>query len=292
MAKRFTDTEKFIDPWFRRLSTKNKLLWEWLLCYCDHAGIITIDIEFVEMILGEKYDNDVLQNHFSDRVLRLSESKYFIPKFLRFQYGSLKPDSKVHASVIRRLKEEGIDFKENDSIKDIENNARFIGYPYPMDTTKEKDKAKDKDKAKVSITELVYINPPPKTAQEKTVDEIYPAAKSATVSVDEVIQLYNDTLAGVGALKHCRGLGAKALKELLNTFSRLPNTQAWVELFEAVKINPTLNGTGKTVFLGTLDWLAVEDNALKVLSGKYDIPDQRSVKGNDIDAYIKSIQLE
>jgi hypothetical protein len=165
MAKRFTDTDKFIDPWFRRLSTQNKLLWDWMLCNCDHAGIITIDFEFVEMVLRERFDDRVLDEHFSERVIKLSPAKYFIPKFLRFQYGKLNPQSKVHASVIQRLRDEGIIYNDSDSIKEIENNARVIEYGKGMDTIKAKEKAKAKVitssfSLKESNTELVNTNPP------------------------------------------------------------------------------------------------------------------------------------
>jgi hypothetical protein len=110
MAKRFTDTEKFIDPWYRRLSTKNKLLWDWLLCNCDMAGVITIDLEFVEMVLKETFEDDVLQRYFSDRLIPVAPAKYFIPKFLTFQYGVLRTTNPVHVGVMRTLDNHGIPY--------------------------------------------------------------------------------------------------------------------------------------------------------------------------------------
>lgn len=290
MAKRFTDTEKFIDPWFRRLSSKHKLLWDWLLCNCDHAGIITVDFEFIEMVLNEKFEEDVIEKYFSERTVQIGLCKYFIPKFLRFQYGKLNPSSKVHASVIARLKEEGILYSENDSIKDIENNARVIGYPKGMDTTKEKDKDKEKEKIKGNnISELVNINF--KSAQEKSIHEIA-SRITGNATVDGVIELYNEELAGTGKLKKCPGLGSKAIKELLNTFSHIPTLDQWSDLFSLVKANAALTGASKTVFLATLDWLAIEDNALKVLAGKYDLPTDAEAREKSNEDYIKSIKLE
>jgi len=143
MAKRFTDTEKFIDPWFRRLPSKHKLLWDWILCSCDHAGIITIDLEFVEMVLKEKFSDGDLDQYFKDRVLRLKEFKYFIPKFIDFQYGKLNPESRVHASVVERLEKEGISFN---TLELGRNYTLPIPYEYSIDTTKDKEKDKDKEK--------------------------------------------------------------------------------------------------------------------------------------------------
>lgn len=160
MAKRFTDSDKFTDPWYRRLSTKNKLMWDWMLCSCDHAGFISIDIEFVEMVLGERFEDDVVEKHFSDRVLKMGPFKYFIPKFIKFQYGELNPDSRVHKSVIKKLSEHGIDFTKLDTLS--------ILYPYPIDTLKDKDKNKDSSflSLKESNTELVIINPPKSEAEQ------------------------------------------------------------------------------------------------------------------------------
>lgn len=109
MAKRFTDTEKFTDPWYRRLSSKHKLFWEYLLCACDHAGIISVDLEFIEMVLKEKYEDNVIAKYFSDRVEKLAKPfEYFIPKFVTFQYGELSSKSPMHLKVIRTLKAAGI----------------------------------------------------------------------------------------------------------------------------------------------------------------------------------------
>ena len=45
MAKRFTSTEKWSDPWYRKLSAKHKCLWDWLFTQCDIAGSIEPDLE-------------------------------------------------------------------------------------------------------------------------------------------------------------------------------------------------------------------------------------------------------
>jgi len=144
MAKRFTDTEKFTDPWYRRLSSKHKLLWEYLLCTCNHAGIVTIDLELVELVLKERFKDDDISTFFSDRVLRLSEFKYFIPKFLDFQYGKLNPASKVHGSVMDALSKESITYN---SLEVGRSYTLAIEYSNTSDSIKEKEK--DKDKAKV-----------------------------------------------------------------------------------------------------------------------------------------------
>jgi hypothetical protein len=39
MSKRFTDTEKWKDDWFLSLSNDYRIVWQWLLDNCNHAGI-------------------------------------------------------------------------------------------------------------------------------------------------------------------------------------------------------------------------------------------------------------
>lgn len=128
------------------------------------------------------------------------------------------------------------------------------------------------------------------SAQEKPA-QVIAAGIKGDATVDGVIELYNQELAGTGKLKSCPGLGSKSIKELLNTFSHLPTMDQWSDLFALVKANTALTGASKTVFLATLDWLAVEDNALKVLSGKYDLPSDAEFEEKSIDDYIKSIKL-
>ncbi len=52
MTKRFTDTGKWIDKWFRKLSVHQKLLFLWLIDNCDNAGFWEVDIELAAQQIG------------------------------------------------------------------------------------------------------------------------------------------------------------------------------------------------------------------------------------------------
>jgi len=58
VSKRFTDSEKWRDPWFRRLPTEYKLLWLYLLDECDVSGVWKVDLELATMIIGYTYPLD------------------------------------------------------------------------------------------------------------------------------------------------------------------------------------------------------------------------------------------
>ena len=75
-----------------------------------------------------KFNSD----HFKDRIVVLGK-KWHIPKFIEFQYGTLNPDNRAHASVLSILEKEGAS----------KGLARGLLAPKDMDMVK--DKAKDKE---------------------------------------------------------------------------------------------------------------------------------------------------
>lgn len=155
--KRFTETQKWEDQWFRRLPLEMKALWCWLLDKCDNAGVIDPDIELASFQIGYQYPMDTL-SRFEERVVKLACGKYFIPKFIAFQYGKLSADCRAHGPVFQSLAKHGINA----------DNLHFIGYPMGMDTLQDKDKEKvqikDKEKAKEKESE--------KSKSRGTIDEL------------------------------------------------------------------------------------------------------------------------
>ena len=134
MAKRFIDTKIWVKAWFRKLSTKNKLVWIYLLGKCDHAGIWDADWELAEFIIGETVTYEELPEIIKDKMQYIEgEDQYFIPSFIDFQYGELKEHSKPHMSVIKRLVEKKL----------------YKGSQRVTVTLKEKDKEKEQYKVKV-----------------------------------------------------------------------------------------------------------------------------------------------
>jgi|21_taG_2_1085346.scaffolds.fasta_scaffold00163_34 hypothetical protein len=135
MAKRFIDTKIWDKAWFRKLTTKNKLLWVYILTKCDHAGIWDADWEAAEFFIGEVVSFDDLPEVIQSKMSYIKgEDQYYIPSFIEFQYGVLKENSKPHLSVIKRLNEKGL-LKGNNTL----TNKNIT------------PKAKDKDKVKVKV---------------------------------------------------------------------------------------------------------------------------------------------
>lgn len=107
MAKRFTDSSKFRDPWYRKLSPKLKCLWEYFLSECDIAGIIDIDLDAIEFHIGEEITIEEIKS-FGDRLFFLETNKVFIPKFVSFQQNTLNPENRAHKGIISSLEKYNI----------------------------------------------------------------------------------------------------------------------------------------------------------------------------------------
>jgi len=151
MAKRFTATEKWADPWFCALSSQAKLFWIYILDNCDHAGIWDPNWPLVKHHLNVN-ETDLAVEQIKERVQVLNSGKWFISKFIDFQYGELRKDNRAHNSVINRLEKEG-------AYKPLISS--FQG-------AKDKDKDKEQDKDKEALSN-----------------------KPATIKPDEIIEIWN-----------------------------------------------------------------------------------------------------
>ncbi len=143
MAKRFTDNDKWDDPWFAELSINHKLLWLFILDKCDHGGIYKVNKKMAEFCIGEKIDWLEFKELLNGRITEISPEKWFIDKFIDFQYGVLSENCKPHQPVIKILKSLGLYEK-----------YKKKGYLYPLNRVKEQDQDKEQEKEQeIIITE-------------------------------------------------------------------------------------------------------------------------------------------
>jgi hypothetical protein len=139
MAKRFTDSAKWDDPWFAELPSKYKLFYIYLLDECDHAGVWKVNFRKANFMIGETLEQAEVLRYMSDRVKRIDEAYWFVSKFIKFQYGGLKNDN-VGISVKSILKKHGL----TDFINE-EKEAPAKPLPSPSLGAKDKDMVKDMD---------------------------------------------------------------------------------------------------------------------------------------------------
>jgi hypothetical protein len=142
--KRMTETNKWSDPWFRKLSHQAKLLWFYLVDHCDNIGLVEIDLPLVSSDCGTKITEDHLLE-MKDRIQILDDGKIFLPKFIPFQYGTLSESCIPHKKVLEAIRFHSL-------------TPTFKGYAYPsarvattlpsrVNTRQEEDrKGKEEDK--------------------------------------------------------------------------------------------------------------------------------------------------
>ena len=130
--KRFTETEKWRDPWFRRLPHTLKLGYLYLLDSVDNAGVWDPDYEAADFIVGIPVSWTELMAAMGPRLEVLKNGKWHLTKFVGYQFGDLSDACKPHAQVLRLMAHHGIKRSPK-------------GYPKGIHTPKDKDKDKDKD---------------------------------------------------------------------------------------------------------------------------------------------------
>ena len=101
MAKRFTDTEKWKDPWFRKLSAESKVLFNYFCDDCDLAGFLQQDDDafcFLTGIPREKINDCYLELLKS---ITVKDGWIWVKNFLRHQKNlPLNPQNNAHKHII------------------------------------------------------------------------------------------------------------------------------------------------------------------------------------------------
>lgn len=163
--KRFTESLKWEDQWFRKLKPEAKLFWFWMLDKCDQAGVLDVDFDLATFQCGVKITPAIL-TLFERQIQILPTGKLHILRFVQFQYGKLSRACKPHTPVFAALERHGLD--EN-GLHPLLPERLSIPMPKAFDefqipyhgrvkeTEKEKDKETEKepDRRKASSLEEV-----------------------------------------------------------------------------------------------------------------------------------------
>lgn len=142
MAKRFTDSEKWRDPWFRQLSPAAKLLWQWILDNCDHAGVLEPDWGLAGFQIGQEVEEASILEELGERIFPLDNGKIWVWKFIQFQYGEISEDCRAHNPVFKSIEKH-----------DLERVSDRVSIPFGKGKERvhrtDGGRVKDKDKDKV-----------------------------------------------------------------------------------------------------------------------------------------------
>lgn len=146
MAKRLRDTETYKDRFVKSLTPDYKHLWFYILDDCDHAGIWRVDFEGACLYTGCDLNHPEAIKRFKDKVEVISEDYWFIPSFLKFQYGA---EANAKAGVVISAKKRLEQFGLGDRLV-LGKSPDTLPTPSQegLETPKSKNKSKDKDKDK------------------------------------------------------------------------------------------------------------------------------------------------
>ena len=169
MAKRFIDTNLFRKKWIRELEPEMKLFWVYLLTDCDHAGIWDVDVDRAAFQLNLKITEEKILNTFHKKIVPFKRDKWFVPKFIEYQYGELSENIRPHLSVIKILSKYGL----------------YKGYINPLNEAKDKNKKQDKKqeqlkdiKENLSKLKKYFPNKNVETEYDKWVDYMLSKGKT------------------------------------------------------------------------------------------------------------------
>ncbi len=163
MTRRFTETEKWNDVWFRKLSPEAKTLFEYLRDNCDIAGFWEIDFEVASLKTGiplKQNEQELLDNcktHYKDIetvVQELSKScfrneKYIWLKNFIFYQGNLPlgKDCNVNIAILKSINSHnGLRDKVLEYLRqqEIEKNLTTVSQGLSNPSGKGKGKGKGK----------------------------------------------------------------------------------------------------------------------------------------------------
>jgi uncharacterized phage protein (TIGR02220 family) len=134
MGKRFTDTDKWDDEWFMELEPAMKCLWIYICDKCDCAGVWKVNFKKASYVIGGIFDKQSALNAFKGRVTEIGKEKWFIEKFIQFQYPrGLSAASSIHKGVLKSLENNNIPVKP------------YLSLIAPTERIKDKDMDKDKE---------------------------------------------------------------------------------------------------------------------------------------------------
>jgi len=113
MPKRFTETNKWEDKWFRRLSPTEKLVFIYMCEKCDSAGFYEVDNELMAFHTGLSEQEIEGAYEGLARGLLGANGVYWIRNFLKHQKNeNLNPENNAHKPIIASIYAHADDFKE------------------------------------------------------------------------------------------------------------------------------------------------------------------------------------
>jgi hypothetical protein len=114
MTRRYTESEKWKDTWFRKLSPSEKLFLLYLYDECDVAGFWEIDTELASFQTGLSSIEIIEAMKGLSRACEINGENLWVKRFVRYQQPTypLNPANNAHKTIIQKLEAKS-GFSEN-----------------------------------------------------------------------------------------------------------------------------------------------------------------------------------
>ena len=275
MAKRFRDSKRHEEKWWRKLPLRSKVLIDYLEMACNNAGIIEIDYEFYSSKLGEIItQDDILPLIQIGRVEKINNDFIWLPLFVFEQVndGKLSPKCGPHKKIIKQLEEFNLLQRVMEGLRNS-NVTLTEGLGNSTSTL-----VQSSNKGNVNLQEEEeeeYKEEEGEKEEEEEEEKLTPEQKAGKLQCT-VIEEFNQILGGTGKIKLYKGFFMDPVT--FDKFTRLLGDPEFSDIekiknyFAMVKNIPALTGLVKkgewsmqTSFL----WFMDGTNARKVLSGHF-----------------------
>jgi hypothetical protein len=250
MAKRFTETDKWKDAWFRKLCPNEKLLFIYLTENCNNAGFIEFDVEAVAFQTRLSEDEVLGAIQGLNRGCFESDGWVWIKRFLRHQKNeSLNPANNAHKQIIALLNDQVQRFSGNkdfDAFVESEGIIDYIKKSAPNEglnspTGKGQVKVKVKVKEEEEVKEEVVVS-----STETNADEIYREYPRKVGRVDAIkairkaLRKVDAETLRVKTIAFCRSWSGKDLQYCPHPATWF-NQERWLDE-EGRAVTPNANG--------------------------------------------------
>ncbi len=113
MSKRFTDTKKWKNSWFRTLPKEAKLAWSYICDECESHGLMKMDYGLASFQLDFILTRNDLIKWFAEKLYHLDSEKFVIVPFFEFQYGESKDSWSAKVTAKKKLELLGFSIENN-----------------------------------------------------------------------------------------------------------------------------------------------------------------------------------
>lgn len=131
--KRFTESNKWDDPWFSELTFEAKYVFGYLCDKCDACGVWEPNYRTANFNLRRDVDWDAVKSELGDRLRIIRGGKWWLTRFVIFQQGRLSENCYAHQNIIKLASYHGLFYKDGIVAVDEEHfNAISHAYPMPI----------------------------------------------------------------------------------------------------------------------------------------------------------------